>query len=113
MPQLRVHFTDRDLAHTRLKLETDLMWEIVNSAQILQHNDEDLCFASWRRHVRELAAHDPDLRMALHTVVTMAPRELALGQPRRALRVYYRSVIEPLLPAIEHRRQDTFETSRL
>ena len=73
MPQLRVHFTDRDIARTRLKLEPDLMWEIVSSAQILQHRDGDLSFGPWRRHVRELAARDPDLRTALHTLVTVAP----------------------------------------
>ncbi|MET9630565.1 winged helix-turn-helix domain-containing protein [Lentzea sp. NPDC006480] len=102
MPQLRVHFTDRDLAHTRLKLETDLLWEILSSAQILQQREDDLSFGPWRRHVRELAARDQDLRMALHTVVTMTPQDLALGPPRQALLVYYRSVIEPHLPAIEH-----------
>jgi DNA-binding transcriptional ArsR family regulator len=73
MPQLRIHFTDRDLAHIRMKLEPDLLWEIVSSAQILQHRDGDLFFGPWRRHVRELASHDPDLRRALHTVVTVAP----------------------------------------
>jgi DNA-binding transcriptional ArsR family regulator len=161
VPQLRVHFTDRDIARTRLKLEPDLMWEIVSSAQILQHRDGDLSFGPWRRHVRELAARDPGLRTALHTLVTVAPHatyfpdlltpsadlsgidecadavlstpsrrlreeigrirpaagaearwldELARGRPtalvqlRHALRVYFRSVIEPHLPVIEQGR---------
>lgn len=73
MPHLRIHFTDLDIARTRIKLETDLMWEIVSSAQILQHRDGDLFFAPWRRHVRELAGHDPNLRTALHTMLTVAP----------------------------------------
>jgi len=73
MPQLRIHFTDQDIARTRLRLKPDLMWEIVSSAQILQHKDDDLSFGAWRRHVRELALHDPDLRTALHAVVTVAP----------------------------------------
>jgi len=73
MPQLRIHFTDRDVARTRLRLKPDLMWEIISSAQILQHKDGELSFDGWRRHVRELAVRDPDLRTALHTVVTVAP----------------------------------------
>jgi DNA-binding transcriptional ArsR family regulator len=158
VPQLRIHFTDLDIARTRIKLETDLMWEIVSSAQILQHKDGDLFFAPWRRHVRELAGHDADLRMALRTLLTVAPhaayfpdlltppedtsgidecadavlstppqrlreeidrirpsdgpgatwlddlargRSAALRQLRDSLRVYFRSVIEPHLPAIE------------
>lgn len=108
MPQLRIHFTDRDIARTRMKLETDLMWEIVSSVQILQHRDGDLCFGPWRRHVRELAARDADLRMALRTVVAVAPHAVLSTPPQclsvesgQALRVYCRSVIEPYLPMIE------------
>lgn len=73
MPWLRIHFTDADIARTRMKLEIDPMWEIVSSAQILQHNDGVLPFGSWRRRVRELAGSDLKLRMALQTVVTVAP----------------------------------------
>ncbi|MCX2954186.1 ArsR/SmtB family transcription factor [Lentzea sp. NEAU-D7] len=107
MPQLRIHFTDRDIAHTGLKLETDLMWEIVGSAQVLRQAEADLSFGPWRRHVRELAARDPDLRTALHSVVTALPDDLATTRPAvlrrlgRALRVYRRRVIEPHLPVIE------------
>ncbi|MFD4643954.1 ArsR/SmtB family transcription factor [Lentzea sp. NPDC058436] len=110
MPQLHIHFTDRDIAHTRLKLETDLMWEIVSSARTLRCGDGDLPFGPWRRHVRELAARDPDLRMAVHTVAAVAPHwpdDLATAGPaalrrlHRALRVYHRRVIEPHLPVIE------------
>ncbi|MEV6716826.1 helix-turn-helix domain-containing protein [Lentzea sp. NPDC051208] len=104
MPQLRIHFTDRDIAHTGLKLETDLMWETVSSAQILRQGEGDLSFGPWRRHVRELAARDPDLRMALHTVLMAAPHrpdDLATAALRQALRVYHRCLIEPHLPVIE------------
>jgi DNA-binding transcriptional ArsR family regulator len=73
VPKLRIHFTDSDIARTRIKLETDLMWEIVSSIQILQHRDGDLSFSPWRRHVRALAGDDADLRMALHTMMTVAP----------------------------------------
>ena len=34
---MRIHFTDADLARTRLKPEIDLLWEVVGSAQVLQH----------------------------------------------------------------------------
>ncbi|MFI6096573.1 ArsR/SmtB family transcription factor [Lentzea sp. NPDC051213] len=90
------------------------MWEIVSSAQILQHGDGDLSFGPWRRHVRDLVGHDPKLRMALHTMVSAAPHEacflrddLARVRPtglrrlRWAIWVYFRSVIEPHLPMIE------------
>lgn len=73
MPWLRIHFTDADIARTRMKLGIDLMWEIVSSAQILQHGDAVLSFGSWRRRVRELAGKDSELRMALHTVMMVAP----------------------------------------
>ncbi|MGW6931955.1 ArsR/SmtB family transcription factor [Lentzea sp. NPDC054927] len=96
---MRIHFTDRDIARTRLKLEPDLMWEIVSSAQVLQHGDGDLCFGPWRRRVRELAAHDADLRTALHTVLSTRPQHLHAEV--EALRAYFRSVIEPHLPTIE------------
>ncbi|WP_144065388.1 ArsR/SmtB family transcription factor [Lentzea albidocapillata] len=104
---MRIHFTDRDIAHTGLKLETDLTWETVSSTQVLRHGNGDLSFGPWRRHVRELAVHDPDLRMALHTVMTAAPHwpddlaTAAFRQLRQALRVYRRRVIEPHLPIIE------------
>ena len=111
MPQLHIHFTDRDIALTRLKLETDLMWETIGSAQVLRRREDDLCFGPWRRHVRELAARDPDLRMAVHTVLAVAPHwpddlvaagPAALRRLHRALPVYRRRVIEPHLPAIEN-----------
>lgn len=42
VPKLRIHFTDLDLARTRLELEIDLMWEIISSVQLLQHADGGL-----------------------------------------------------------------------
>lgn len=111
MPQLHIHFTDRDVAHTRLKLEADLRWEIAGSAQMLRRGECDLSFDPWRRHVREVAARDPDLRMALHTVMTAAPHAACCWPDdlstagsaalRQALLVYRRCVIEPHLPIIE------------
>ncbi|MDX3656210.1 winged helix-turn-helix domain-containing protein [Streptomyces sp. ID05-26A] len=104
---MRIHFTDWDIAHTRLKLETDLTWEIVGSAQVLRHKDDDLALGSWRRHVRDQAARDPDLRMALHTVMAEAPHAACCWPDDlpaallQALRVYRRCVIEPHLPIIE------------
>jgi DNA-binding transcriptional ArsR family regulator len=73
VPRLRIHFTDADIARTRLKLDIDLMWEIVSSAQILQHRDGALPFGPWRRRVRERAGQDADLRAAVQTMVTVAP----------------------------------------
>lgn len=99
MPKLRIYFTDRDIARTRLKLEPDVMREIVGSAQVLRHREGDLAFDPWRRRVRELAARDADLRTALHTVLSTRPQRLHVET--EALRVYFRSVIEPHLPAIE------------
>ena len=42
VPQLRIHFTDADLARTRLKPEIDLLWEVVGSAAVLQRGDGGL-----------------------------------------------------------------------
>lgn len=103
MQQLRIHFTDSDIARTRIKLETDLLWEIVGSAQILRLRDGDLAFGPWRRQVRELAGHDPELRMALHAIVSVAPHGvdgILATRLHRALGVYFRSVIEPHLSTI-------------
>lgn len=73
MPQLRIHFTDADIARTRLQLEIDLMWEIVSSVQALQHSADGLSFDPWRRHVREQVSRDGELRTALRTLMTVAP----------------------------------------
>ncbi|WP_267877258.1 hypothetical protein [Umezawaea beigongshangensis] len=32
--QLRIRFIDAEIVRTRLKLEIDLMWEVVSSAQV-------------------------------------------------------------------------------
>jgi DNA-binding transcriptional ArsR family regulator len=73
VPQLRIHFTDADIARTRLKLEIDLMWEIVSSVQVLQHADGGLSFDPWRRQVRERVSQDGGLRAAVHALMTVAP----------------------------------------
>lgn len=73
MPRLSIHFTDADLARTRLKLEIDLMWEIVSSVQVLQHADGALFFAPWRRRMRERMNRDGALRTAVQTLITVAP----------------------------------------
>jgi DNA-binding transcriptional ArsR family regulator len=73
VPQLRIHFTDADIARTRLKLEIDLMWEIVSSVQVLQHAQGGLPIDFWRRRVREHMSRDGDLAAAVHTLMTVAP----------------------------------------
>jgi DNA-binding transcriptional ArsR family regulator len=73
VPQLRIHFTDADIARTRLKLQIDLMWEIVSSVQVLQHADGGLAFDSWRRQVRERVSRDGELRAAVQALMTVAP----------------------------------------
>lgn len=73
MPKLRVHFTDVDLGRTRLKLDTDPMWEVVSSIQILQHSDGELYFDRWRRAVRERMEQNASLRTAVHLLAAVAP----------------------------------------
>jgi DNA-binding transcriptional ArsR family regulator len=73
VPQLRVHFTDADLARTRLKPEIDLLWEVVGSAQVLQHGDGGLPCNHWRRRVRECVRETRAVRLAVHTMTTVAP----------------------------------------
>ncbi|MFD9698268.1 ArsR/SmtB family transcription factor [Lentzea sp. NPDC059081] len=73
MPQLRIHFTDADIARTRLKLEIDPMWEVISSVQVLQHSQGGLAIAPWRRRVRERMGRDNHLRAAVETLMTVAP----------------------------------------
>jgi DNA-binding transcriptional ArsR family regulator len=73
---MRIHFTDADIARTRLKLEIDPLWEIVNSVQALQHVEGGLSIAPWRRRVRERLCQDGDLRAAVHTLTTVAPHSI-------------------------------------
>lgn len=73
MTSLRIHFTDVDLGRTRLKLEQDHMWEIVNSAHILQHREGGPVLDAWRRRVRKHVAANRALRGVVRTVVTVAP----------------------------------------
>jgi DNA-binding transcriptional ArsR family regulator len=70
---MRIHFTDADLARTRLKPEIDLLWEVVGSAQVLQHRGGGLPLKRWRRRVRERASAAGAVRLAVHTVTTVAP----------------------------------------
>ncbi|WP_153278101.1 hypothetical protein [Saccharothrix syringae] len=46
MPVLRIHFTGTDLGRTRVETETNLMWEVVSSVQLLRH-DEGAVHFSW------------------------------------------------------------------
>ncbi|MET0135677.1 MAG: winged helix-turn-helix domain-containing protein [Kibdelosporangium sp.] len=70
---MRIHFTDADIARTRLKLGIDLMWEVISSVQVLQHSDGSLSFDPWRRRVRESVSRDGELRAAVRTLVAVAP----------------------------------------
>ncbi|HEX8867071.1 MAG TPA: winged helix-turn-helix domain-containing protein [Lentzea sp.] len=73
MPKLRIHFTDADIARTRLKLTIDPMWEVVSSVQVLQHAQGGLSIAPWRRRVRERMRQDNELRAAVETLIAVAP----------------------------------------
>src|SRR5689334_11244777 len=75
------------------------MQEIVSSVQVLRQPDGDLAFGPWRRRVHELAAQDAELRTALREVLSTRPHRLRAGTG--AVCVYFRSLIEPYLPAIE------------
>jgi DNA-binding transcriptional ArsR family regulator len=73
VPHLRIHFTDADIARTRLKLEIDPMWEVISSVQVLQHAEGGLSIAPWRRRARERMCQDKRLRAAVETLITVAP----------------------------------------
>ncbi len=49
------------------------MWEIISSVQVLQHTDGELSFDPWRRQVREWVSRDGVLRVAVQTLMTVAP----------------------------------------
>lgn len=72
MPRMNIHFTDADLARTRLKLEVDPLWEIVNSVQALQHGQGGLYLDEWRRSTRALVDRKA-LRTALPALIDVAP----------------------------------------
>ncbi|MEU4656096.1 winged helix-turn-helix domain-containing protein [Streptomyces sp. NPDC023723] len=49
---IRIHFTDADLAHTRLAQAPDPLWEALLSMHLLQTADGAAHFGPWRRTVR-------------------------------------------------------------
>lgn len=49
---LRIHFENGDLARIRFVKKPDPLWELVLSRHVLQRNDGQLVFGSWRRRVR-------------------------------------------------------------
>lgn len=73
MPKLRIHFTEGDLGRTRLRLDTDPMWEIVGSVHILQHGDGGPYFDDWRRYAGERVARSDRLRAAVRMLATIIP----------------------------------------
>jgi len=70
---MRIHFTDADLGRTRLQLDVDHLWELVNSVQALQHRHGGVSFDGWRQAVRTRAGREPTLRHALPRIVDLAP----------------------------------------
>jgi DNA-binding transcriptional ArsR family regulator len=69
---MRIHFTDRDIGRTRLKLGLSFMWEIVSSVQVLQHCDGALLFDGWRKKMQEVAG-GTRMRGVLHRLAVLAP----------------------------------------
>lgn len=70
---LRIHFTGTDLGRTRLADGPDLMWEVVNSVQLLQHREGSLIFGDWRRKVFSGAA-GTKLTAVIRLLSTLAPQ---------------------------------------
>ncbi|WP_367130378.1 ArsR/SmtB family transcription factor [Saccharothrix sp. HUAS TT1] len=54
-------------------METDLMWEVVSSVQLLQHGEGGAHFDWWRRHVRDLVARDRKVGAAVRALTAVAP----------------------------------------
>lgn len=73
MPSMRIHFTEADLARTRLSRTVDPMWEIVNSVQALQHRHGALYLDNWRGSVRALARRNRRLGDAIPALMEVAP----------------------------------------
>ena len=70
---MRIHFTDVDLGRTRVKMETDLMWEVVSSVQLLKHDEGGAYFSWWRRHMRDLVKRNRNVLTAVRTLSAVAP----------------------------------------
>lgn len=73
VPVLRIHFTGADLGRTRVKMETDLFWEVVSSIQLLQHCEGGVYFDGWRRHVRDVVTRNRKVFSAVRTLTAVAP----------------------------------------
>ena len=69
---LRIHFTDRDLAHTRVAMAPDPLWETVLALQKLGHEGRHVsAFAQWRSTVRT-RLRDRDVKAPLSFLHTLA-----------------------------------------
>jgi DNA-binding transcriptional ArsR family regulator len=70
--RLRIHFTGEDLGRIRIAPGPDLMWELVNSAHLLQNRECGPVFDTWRRAARARLA-DASAARSLRVVCTLAP----------------------------------------
>ncbi|WP_117208307.1 ArsR/SmtB family transcription factor [Allorhizocola rhizosphaerae] len=105
---LRIHFTAKDLARTRIAAEPDLLWEVLlslhvtQSASVMQNATGRLVYGPWRRHasgsvspgdlalLRELAppaGYSPDFLTPIGAGPGLdAGLELLLASPREKVR---------------------------
>lgn len=70
---LRIHFTARDLAHTRVTTGPDVMWELASSLHRLQAPRVAERYRPWLRHVRGRLDRT-HLRGVVRLLTTLVPR---------------------------------------
>ncbi|MFJ9899950.1 ArsR/SmtB family transcription factor [Streptomyces sp. NPDC091280] len=71
---LRMHFTDADLARTRMAAEPDPLWEIGLSLARLQTRQGRWAYASWYRDTRQRLTETGLDRMVRTTLLPLFPR---------------------------------------
>jgi hypothetical protein len=69
---LRIHFSSDDLGRTRVASGPDVLWEIVNSVQLLQNNEGRMVFEGWHRRAKTLLAAAP-LVETMRTLAVLCP----------------------------------------
>ncbi|MET1074028.1 MAG: helix-turn-helix domain-containing protein [Umezawaea sp.] len=104
-------------------METDLMWEVVSSVQLLRHNDGGAHFDWWRRHVRDLVTRDRNVLAAVRTLSAVAPfatyfpdfltPDVDVPDPDTALDVVLSTPPAQLLNEISRLRETTGSTTWL
>ncbi len=105
---LHVHFTDADLAHTRIAKAPDPLWEIAFSLHRLQTRQGSWAYADWRRHLRGLTRdgtpgrHVSSLLLPLFPRTSYFPDFLTPSQASQGLEAGLEAIMATPGPRVQH-----------